>query len=76
MYRRKVVVYIIAKEVLRAIDDGVICTVCNLGYVKFENIYNKDGCYSQRICCSNCNKELQIVYQSKPFKILEINELQ
>lgn len=68
-------VVIIRKEVLSAIDKGIVCPICNLGYLKVDKIYIKKENYKERIICSNCYKELQIVCQTNPFKIFKINEM-
>ena len=76
MSKKKEMFNIIPKEILKSIGDGVICSICNLGYLQVEKVYDtKSDVLKRRIICNNCKKELQIVYQDKPFKIISINEL-
>ena len=65
----------IHREVLLAIEEGIICPVCNLGYIKLDKLYLNNGHYKKRIICSNCNEELQIVCETNPFKIVKINKI-
>lgn len=68
-------VIIIPKEILFEINEGIVCPICNLGYLKIDKLYIKKEHYKERIVCSNCYKELQIVCQTNPFKIIKINEM-